>query len=122
MWQLTSEANQLGYIMTADTAGEGDDSKINWCGIRKSHSYSILSAFTMTDKNGASHRCLLLRDLRLIGRDEELHAVRHIHFLYFPILNAWTSSIVPILLLYSAAQVSFFSGLCSPRCVSYNTS
>lgn len=61
-WKLTFEADQLDYIMTADTGGDGDDTKINWCGISKSHSYSILSAFTMNDEKGNAHRCLLMRN------------------------------------------------------------
>lgn len=62
MWELLVEAEEKHYIMGAGTAGAGDDSMYNDCGVAMSHAYSLISAFTMTDASGTEHRCLLIRN------------------------------------------------------------
>ena len=61
-FERLAAAEAAGYIMAATTAGDGDDSVANECGIAKSHAYSIISAFTMTDAAGEEHQCLLIRN------------------------------------------------------------
>lgn len=56
------DAEQKGYIMAITTAGGGDDSYQNDCGIAQSHAYSLISAFTMTDARGEEYQCLLIRN------------------------------------------------------------
>ena len=48
--------------MAITTAGDGNDSYRNECGIAKSHAYSLISAFTMTDHRGIEHQCMLIRN------------------------------------------------------------
>lgn len=55
-------ADAAGYIMTAGTAGSGNDQVTNACGIAMSHAYSILAAFTMTDASGTAHKCYMIRN------------------------------------------------------------
>jgi hypothetical protein len=49
------QAEEVGYIMSINTGGSGDDSIRNHCGIVESHAYSLLSAFTMTDAANTEH-------------------------------------------------------------------
>ena len=62
MWALLVEAEENNYIMGAGTDGDGDDSASNQCGIAKSHAYSLISAFTMTDSSNVDHKMLLIRN------------------------------------------------------------
>jgi calpain len=62
MWELLVEAEANNYIMAAGTAGAGDDSWTNDCGVAMSHAYSLIGAFTMTDASNTEHRCLLIRN------------------------------------------------------------
>lgn len=55
-------SDQNDWIMTAATAGGGDDSVSNQCGIAESHAYSLLAAFTMTDGAGTEHKMVLIRN------------------------------------------------------------
>lgn len=55
-------ADAAGYIMTAGTAGSGNDQVTNACGIAMSHAYSILAAFSMTDAGGTAHKCYMIRN------------------------------------------------------------
>jgi hypothetical protein len=55
-------ADAAGYIMTAGTAGGGNDQVSNACGIAMSHAYSLLAAFTMTDAGGTAHKCFMIRN------------------------------------------------------------
>ena len=48
--------------MAAGTDGGGNDQETNACGIAKSHAYSIITAFTMTDANGNEHDMVMLRN------------------------------------------------------------
>lgn len=48
--------------MALNTAGSGDDSVSNSCGIAKSHAYSLIETFTMTDSRGNEHRMMLIRN------------------------------------------------------------
>ena len=48
--------------MGMGTDGEGDDSMDNVCGIAKSHAYSLIGAFTMTDANGNDHDMVMVRN------------------------------------------------------------
>ena len=61
-WQKLIDGEEKGYIMTAGTAGQGDDSAFNACGIAKSHAYSLIAAFTMTDAASFEHRMLMIRN------------------------------------------------------------
>ena len=54
-FRLLIAADAANYIMGAGTAGNGNNQILNSCGLAESHAYSILSAFTMTDSNGAIH-------------------------------------------------------------------
>lgn len=62
MWDVLLDADERGYIMGAATAGVEGNMMINGCGIAMAHSYSIITAFDMTDLNGHTHRCLLMRN------------------------------------------------------------
>jgi hypothetical protein len=62
MWDIFVAADAANYLMGAGTAGSGDDSQTNSCGIAMSHAYSILAAFEMTDASGTVHKCLLIRN------------------------------------------------------------
>lgn len=62
MFSIMQSADAANYLMGAGTAGSGDDSIKNACGIAESHAYSILAAFTMTDASGVAHKCLLMRN------------------------------------------------------------
>lgn len=57
-----NEAESAGYIMAARTSGGGNHNVPNHCGIAKSHAYSLLSAFTMTDAAGTEHQMLLIHN------------------------------------------------------------
>ena len=48
--------------MGSGTNGDGDDSESNSCGIAKSHAYSLITAFTMTDADGTDHDVLMYRN------------------------------------------------------------
>lgn len=54
-------ADAANYLMSVSTDGEVD-SQQNSCGIAERHAYSILAVFTMIDKNGTEHKCLLMRN------------------------------------------------------------
>jgi len=62
MWDLIMAADAANYLMGAGTAGNGDDSQFNGCGIAMSHAYSILAAFNMTDASGIIYKMLLIRN------------------------------------------------------------
>ena len=62
MWTNVLEGETNNWIMGAGTNGSGDDSATNQCGIAKSHAYSIISAFTMTDASSVEHKMLLMRN------------------------------------------------------------
>ena len=55
-------AEAAGYIMTLGTDGGGNDQETNSCGIAKSHAYSLLAGFTMTDASNVAHEVLLARN------------------------------------------------------------
>ena len=44
-WALVKAGDEAGYIMAAETAGYGDDSVSNHCGIAQSHAYAMIAAF-----------------------------------------------------------------------------
>ena len=46
-------ADSANYLMGAGTAGNGDDTTRNECGIAMSHAYSILAAFNLTALDGS---------------------------------------------------------------------
>lgn len=49
--------------MAITTAGEGSDAESNECGIAKSHAYSLISGFTMTDSvTGKTFQMMLIRN------------------------------------------------------------
>ena len=49
--------------MAITTAGDGNDAEANECGIAKSHAYSLISAFTMTDSaTGKTFQMMLIRN------------------------------------------------------------
>ena len=54
-------AEAAGYVMAAGTSGGGNDQEKNDCGIAKSHAYTILSAFEMTE-SGTTYKMLMLRN------------------------------------------------------------
>ena len=62
MYDRLLAADAVNYIMGATTDGDGNDQVYNQCGIAKSHAYSILAAFNMTDSSGTLHKCLLMRN------------------------------------------------------------
>lgn len=62
IWQIMQAANTNNYIMSVGTSGSGDDSVKNNCGIAKSHAYSIIDVFTMTDSAGTTHKMLMVRN------------------------------------------------------------
>jgi hypothetical protein len=55
-------ADAANYLMGAGTAGNGDDTQNNGCGIAMSHAYSILAAFTMTDASNISYKMFLIKN------------------------------------------------------------
>lgn len=55
-------ADAANYLMALATSGSGNDQVTNSCGIAKSHAYSLIAAFTMTDAAGTDHKCLLIRN------------------------------------------------------------
>ena len=49
--------------MAITTAGDGNDAESNECGIAKSHAYSLISAFEMTDSaTGKTFQMMLIRN------------------------------------------------------------
>ena len=46
--------------MSAGTAGNGNDSERNICGIAKSHAYAIITPFELTSKDGFLKTQLLM--------------------------------------------------------------
>lgn len=62
MYDTLLAADAANYLMSATTAGGGNDQVSNACGIAESHAYSILAAFSMTDASGVVHKCLLVRN------------------------------------------------------------
>lgn len=62
IWQMLEMADEKNFVKSIATAGQGDDSVANGCGIAMSHAYSLLAAFTMTDASGNDHRMLLIRN------------------------------------------------------------
>lgn len=62
MWDTLLDAESKNYLMTASSNGLGGEWYVNGCGIRMAHSYSIISAFVMTDAQGYENRCLLMRN------------------------------------------------------------
>ena len=61
VWTILKAAEDSNYIMASGTSGGGNDQEKNSCGIAKSHAYSILSAFEITD-NGTTTKLLLARN------------------------------------------------------------
>lgn len=55
-------ADAANYIMTAGTAGSGDDSVFNLCKIAMSHAYSVIGAFDMTDASSVVHNVIMVRN------------------------------------------------------------
>jgi len=48
--------------MGAGTEGAGNDQENNGCGIAKSHAYSLITAFTMTDETNVDYDMLMFRN------------------------------------------------------------
>ena len=61
-YSVMKAADDANYIMSSSTAGSGDDSQFNTCGIAMSHAYSIIAAFTMTDASGVAHKMIMVRN------------------------------------------------------------
>ena len=59
---MLKDADAANFLMGATTQGDGDDSETNDCGIAKSHTYSLITAFTMTDDSGNAHDMIMLRN------------------------------------------------------------
>lgn len=62
MFETLRAADAAGYLMGAGTSGSGNNLLKNECGISESHAFSILATFTMIDKDGLNHNCLLMRN------------------------------------------------------------
>lgn len=62
MWEQILEADKAGYIMSASSNGMAGEYLVNGCGIEMAHSYSVLSAFLMTDSEGYENKMLLVRN------------------------------------------------------------
>ena len=61
VWDAVVAGQAAGFVMTAGTAGGGNDQDTNSCGIAKSHAYSIFAAFTL-DNNGTDEKVYLARN------------------------------------------------------------
>ena len=48
--------------MALGTDGDGNDQESNTCGIAKSHAYTLVDAFSMTDAGGTTHDVMLVRN------------------------------------------------------------
>ena len=59
---MLQEADAANFLMGAGTLGDGDDTASNACGIARSHAYSVITAFTMTDAQGTGHDMLMFRN------------------------------------------------------------
>lgn len=62
IFQLIQDADAANFLMGAGTDGGGNDQESNGCGIAKSHAYSLITAFTMTDSSNTSHDMLMFRN------------------------------------------------------------
>lgn len=51
LFEILELADEAGFIMAVETAGAGDDSVLNHCGIAMSHAYSVLHVFSMFDRS-----------------------------------------------------------------------
>lgn len=60
MFEIIKEADTLGFIMSAGTAGNGSDQERNICGIAKSHAYAIITAFELTKKDSSDKTQILM--------------------------------------------------------------
>ena len=61
-YMMLKSAEDANFMMGVSTDGNGNDQEKNSCGIAKSHAYSILSVFSMTDAEGVEHTMLLMRN------------------------------------------------------------
>lgn len=59
---MLKAADDANYVMGAGTDGDGNDQVTNNCGMAKSHAYSIISVFEMTDASKATHKMLMMRN------------------------------------------------------------
>ena len=63
MYTLMNTGEKANYIMAAQTEPTGSDVQLNGCGLRKSHAYTILGAFMMTDSvNSKLYKMVVMRD------------------------------------------------------------
>ena len=60
MFEIIKQADILGYIMSAGTAGNGSDQERNSCGIAMSHAYAIITAFEITNKDSSDKTQMLM--------------------------------------------------------------
>ena len=61
IWNILFAGYESHYIMGGAVQGDGDDTKLNSCGMAKSHAYSILAAFKVVDKHKVQ-KFLLVRN------------------------------------------------------------
>ena len=61
MYALIKAADEVGYLMSGETAGYGVDSDYNQCGIAMSHAYSLITAFEL-QHNGETFQLLMFRN------------------------------------------------------------
>ena len=49
VFEMLKLGEASGYILGFGTEGDGNDQEVNQCGINKSHQYSLIEVFEMTE-------------------------------------------------------------------------
>jgi len=61
-WDTVKAADEANYLLAAGVYYTNYSSQTNNCGIVQGHAYTILSAFTMNETSGTSHKMYLIRN------------------------------------------------------------